>query len=82
MGGIAAAPLLNVPQVAIGALGKIQRLPRYQGVDGSVALEACSVMTVSWAADHRVLDGAAVARFSNTWRRLVESPADMIAVMS
>lgn len=30
---------------------------------------------VSWAADHRVVDGAALAGLSMEWQRLVENPA-------
>jgi 2-oxoisovalerate dehydrogenase E2 component (dihydrolipoyl transacylase) len=33
---------------------------------------------VSWAADHRVVDGAMMARFSNTWIGLLEKPATML----
>jgi 2-oxoisovalerate dehydrogenase E2 component (dihydrolipoyl transacylase) len=31
------------------------------------------VINVSFGADHRVLDGATVARFSNEWKSLVEN---------
>jgi 2-oxoisovalerate dehydrogenase E2 component (dihydrolipoyl transacylase) len=36
------------------------------------------VMTVSWAADHRVVDGATMARFSNVWKKYLESPLSML----
>ena len=35
-------------------------------------------MNISWAADHRVLDGATVARFSNKWKYYIEDPTKMI----
>lgn len=36
------------------------------------------IMNVSWSADHRVVDGAAVARFSNDWKAYVENPSLML----
>jgi 2-oxoisovalerate dehydrogenase E2 component (dihydrolipoyl transacylase) len=80
--------------VAIGAIGKISKLPRYAstlppaartaaaaGVGGGDPLVPAHVMTVSWAADHRVVDGASMARFSNTWKRYLEEPTAMLAVL-
>ena len=37
-----------------------------------------TVMQVSWSADHRVIDGAMMARFSNAWIGYVEHPATML----
>jgi 2-oxoisovalerate dehydrogenase E2 component (dihydrolipoyl transacylase) len=36
--------------------------------------EPTSIVQVSWSADHRVIDGATVARFSNLFKSLVENP--------
>jgi len=52
-----------------------QVLPRF-GEDGS--LRKAHIMQVSWSADHRVIDGATVARFSNLWKSYMETPASMI----
>ena len=52
-----------------------QVLPRF-GEDGS--LKKAHIMQVSWSADHRVIDGATVARFSNLWKSFLEVPASMI----
>lgn len=52
-----------------------QVLPRF-GEDGS--LRKAHIMQVSWSADHRVIDGATVARFSNLWKSFLEVPASMI----
>ncbi|CAG8730739.1 5616_t:CDS:10, partial [Dentiscutata erythropus] len=35
------------------------------------------IMPVSFCADHRVIDGATVSRFSETWKNLIENPALM-----
>ncbi|XP_052121484.1 lipoamide acyltransferase component of branched-chain alpha-keto acid dehydrogenase complex, mitochondrial isoform X1 [Frankliniella occidentalis] len=75
IGGTYMKPVLLIPEVAIGALGKIQRLPRY-GKSG--AIEESHIMCVSWAADHRVIDGATVARFSNMFKELIENPIELV----
>jgi len=66
------------PEVAIGAIGKIQKLPRF---DAKGAVVAANIMCVSWAADHRVLDGVTVAKFSNKWKEYVENPHSMLLDM-
>lgn len=80
IGGTYASPVIMPPQVAIGALGKMQRVPVF--VDGtSDAVTAGYVMNVSWSADHRVVDGATMARFSNLWKQYLEDPISMVADM-
>ena len=91
IGGTYAVPVLVVPQVAIGAFGRLQVVPRYVKPDGSLATSVdevedeellpkpTTVMNVSWSADHRVVDGATVAKFSNLWKSLLESPQAMLA---
>lgn len=72
-------PVIMVPQVAIGAIGKIQTLPRFAD-DGSVV--PARLMNVSWSGDHRVIDGATMARFSNQWKQYLETPVAMLSEMS
>merc|ERR1711863_174222 len=62
IGGTYAKPVIMPPQVAIGALGKIQKLPRFDAHDNVVKAH---IMVGSWSADHRVIEGAQMARFSN-----------------
>lgn len=75
MGGTYTGPVVNLPEVAIAGLGKTRPSPRY---DSSGNLVRKSVMQVSWSADHRIIDGATMARFSNTWIGYLESPAKML----
>ncbi|OWF38963.1 Dihydrolipoyllysine-residue transferase [Mizuhopecten yessoensis] len=74
IGGTYAKPVVLPPQVAIGALGKFQVLPRYDE-EGNV--KKTHIMNVSWSADHRVIEGATMARFSNVWKAYLENPATM-----
>ncbi|WP_110641983.1 2-oxo acid dehydrogenase subunit E2 [Salinicola sp. CPA57] len=76
LGGTYAMPIINAPEVAIVALGRVQRLPRF-ALDGSVVSRA--IMTVTWSGDHRVLDGGTMARFCNRWKDYLEAPETMLA---
>uniref|UniRef100_A0A0K0EJZ9 Dihydrolipoamide acetyltransferase component of pyruvate dehydrogenase complex n=1 Tax=Strongyloides stercoralis TaxID=6248 RepID=A0A0K0EJZ9_STRER len=78
IGGTYASPVIFVPQVAIGAIGKIEKLPRFDR-DGNVY--PASIVKVSWAADHRVVDGATMARFSNLMKSYLENPNFMLLEM-
>ncbi|XP_027166760.1 lipoamide acyltransferase component of branched-chain alpha-keto acid dehydrogenase complex, mitochondrial [Coffea eugenioides] len=71
IGGKFGSPLVNVPEVCIIALGRIQKVPQF-AEDGNVY--PMSVLTVNIGADHRVLDGATVARFCNEWKLYIEKP--------
>jgi 2-oxoisovalerate dehydrogenase E2 component (dihydrolipoyl transacylase) len=78
IGGTVATPIINKPEVAIVALGKIQRLPRFDDQGNVVAR---NIMTISWSGDHRVIDGGTIARFNNCWKGYLEQPATMLAAM-
>jgi 2-oxoisovalerate dehydrogenase E2 component (dihydrolipoyl transacylase) len=71
IGGTYASPVLVTSEVAICALGKTQTLPRYDQ-HGQVVPKM--IMPVSWSADHRVVDGATIARFANLWKQYIEHP--------
>ncbi|KAL1507986.1 hypothetical protein AB1Y20_007588 [Prymnesium parvum] len=75
LGGTYTGPVINLPEVAIAGLGKTRPSPRY---DASGNLVRRHVMQVSWSADHRIIDGATMARFSNAWIGYLESPAKML----
>ncbi|CAF0914280.1 unnamed protein product [Rotaria sordida] len=89
IGGTYAVPVLLLPEVAIGALGKIVRrvVPDEEDDESSSSSssddEYCScrvrsMMSVSWSADHRVIDGATMARFSNALKYLLENPLQLL----
>jgi len=75
LGATYTGPVINLPEVAIGGLGKTRPTPKYDA-DGN--LVKASIMNVSWSADHRVIDGASMARFSNTWIGYLENPSTML----
>ncbi len=76
IGGTIMSPVVLPPQVAIGAIGKIQRLPRFVD-ETSMEIAEYHIMNISWGGDHRVIDGATLGRFSNLWKSYIESPVMM-----
>ncbi|MGM0985905.1 MAG: dihydrolipoyllysine-residue acetyltransferase [Pseudomonadota bacterium] len=75
LGGTYAAPIINAPEVAIVAIGKTQWLPRFDAQDRVVKR---AIMTVTWAGDHRLIDGGTIARFCNAWKGYLEAPETML----
>lgn len=75
LGGMTATPVINKPEVAIVALGKTQKLPRFNDA-GEVFAQ--SIMMVNWSGDHRVIDGATMVRFNNLWMSYLQSPQKML----
>ncbi|RVU40849.1 dihydrolipoyllysine-residue acetyltransferase [Rheinheimera riviphila] len=78
IGGTVATPIINKPEVAIVALGKVQQLPRF---DEKGHVVARSMMQISWSGDHRVIDGGTIARFTNLWKKYLEEPSAMLVTM-
>ncbi|KAI8331278.1 2-oxoacid dehydrogenases acyltransferase-domain-containing protein [Choanephora cucurbitarum] len=72
IGGSYANPVIISSEMAIVALGRMQKLPRFDEQDNVVPRQ---IMPVSWSADHRIIDGATIARFGNHWKKLIENPA-------
>ncbi|WP_334020650.1 dihydrolipoyllysine-residue acetyltransferase [Alteromonas sp. S015] len=75
IGGITATPVINKPEAAIVALGKTQKLPRFDD-EGNV--RAQSIMAVNWSGDHRIIDGATMVRFNNLWMSYLTQPEKML----
>lgn len=53
-------------------MGRTKAVPRFNDKDEVVK---AYVMSVSWSADHRVIDGVTMASFSNVWKQYLEQPA-------
>jgi 2-oxoisovalerate dehydrogenase E2 component (dihydrolipoyl transacylase) len=75
LGGMTATPVINKPEVAIVALGKTQKLPRFND-NGEVIAQ--SIMMLNWSGDHRVIDGATMVRFNNLWMSYLQYPEKML----
>jgi len=65
--------IINPPQVAILAVGAVRAAPVVR--DGAVV--AGTVCTLTLAADHRVIDGAAGAAFLDTLAQRLSQPATL-----
>ena len=72
--GTVVKPLILPPQVAIVGIVLTQALPRFDVDD---ELRKRLLVNVSWAADHRIIDGATVGRFSNLVKQYLENPTYM-----
>ena len=78
IGGTYVSPIIaSQDEVAILGLGKARTVPAFDAKGENVVKK--TVMNFSWSADHRVVDGATMARMAETVRRFVEDPALMIA---
>ncbi|MGM0857260.1 MAG: 2-oxo acid dehydrogenase subunit E2 [Pseudomonadota bacterium] len=75
LGGTYAAPIINAPEAAIVAIGKTQWLPRF---DEQGDVQRRAIMTITWAGDHRFIDGGTIARFCNAWKAFLEAPETML----
>ncbi len=71
LGGIAATPVINYPEVAIVGVNRIA--PRPVVRDGQIAIR--NMMNLSSSFDHRIVDGWAAASFIQCIKRLLEIPA-------
>lgn len=75
IGGTVVSPVIVEGQVAILGVGKARIVPAFD-VDGVLVKRQECVL--SWSADHRVVDGATVARAAEVVRMLLEQPARML----
>jgi len=71
LGGIAATPVINRPEVAILCPNKVVERPIVR--DGQIVI--AKMMNMSISCDHRVVDGHDAASFVQAVKKLVETPA-------
>ena len=76
IGGTYVAPVLVQSEVAILGIGKARTVPAFDNQDRVMKKE---IMNFSWSADHRVVDGASMARMAERVRTFVEEPELMMA---
>ena len=77
IGGEAATPIINYPEVAILATMKIT--DRVRAENGRVTIKKTLPLCLSF--DHRVIDGAEAARFMNDLKKTIEDEASLAAAL-
>jgi 2-oxoisovalerate dehydrogenase E2 component (dihydrolipoyl transacylase) len=78
IGGTYVSPVIVDSQVAILGMGKMRTVPAF-AADGTVVPK--QICNFSWSADHRVVDGAAMARAAEVVRGFVEEPDSMLVYL-
>jgi 2-oxoisovalerate dehydrogenase E2 component (dihydrolipoyl transacylase) len=76
IGGTYVAPLLVPGEVAILGVGRSRIIPAF---DDRGAVVQKEVVNFSWSADHRIVDGATMARMAERVRGYVEDPGTIMA---
>ncbi len=74
IGGISSIPIVNYPEVAILAINKIMK--KVVLWEGEIVARDRVYLSLSF--DHRVLDGADVARFLNSIKKYIEEPESLM----
>jgi 2-oxoisovalerate dehydrogenase E2 component (dihydrolipoyl transacylase) len=75
IGGTYVSPVIVDKEVAILGMGKMRTIPAFDE-DGEVVKK--QICNFSWSADHRVIDGATMARAAEVVRGFVEDPDSMV----
>ncbi|KAK4659823.1 hypothetical protein QC762_0012650 [Podospora pseudocomata] len=75
IGGTYLSPVVVEKEVAILGIGRMRTVPAFGENDRVVKKEICNF---SWSADHRVVDGATMARAAEVVRGIVEGPDVMV----
>jgi 2-oxoisovalerate dehydrogenase E2 component (dihydrolipoyl transacylase) len=83
MGGQSFVPTIMRPQGAIVAIGKAKKRAHFvETNEKGHVFEPRDFIGFSFSCDHRVIDGATCARFSEDVRKLIENPQNMLLNMN
>ena len=74
VGGTYSTPIINPPEVAILLVGRSRTMPQY--IEGQ--FEPRLMMPLSLSYDHRIVDGAAAARFLNEVKGYLANPGRLL----
>ncbi|KAI1501759.1 2-oxoacid dehydrogenases acyltransferase-domain-containing protein [Biscogniauxia marginata] len=75
VGGTYVSPVIVEKEVAILGVGRMRTIPAFNEQDEVIKKQVCNF---SWCADHRVVDGATMARAAEVVRKIVEEPDVMV----
>jgi len=79
IGGTYLSPVVVEREVTILGVGRMRTVPAFSAVPGEEdRLVKRQVCNFSWSADHRVVDGATMARAAEVVRAIVEEPDVMV----
>jgi pyruvate dehydrogenase E2 component (dihydrolipoamide acetyltransferase) len=82
IGSTYATPIINLPEVAIIGMYKIQDKPLIKmGAGGKYEIDLAKVMNYTVTADHRLLDGAMIANFLKAMIARLENPGVLMLDM-
>jgi len=79
VGGLAVGPVIPPNTVCIGGFGKIQKVAAVVEQDAEDVLVVKHAMIVSFSADHRVIDGATIARCVTLFKQYLENPGLLLS---
>lgn len=75
IGGTYVSPVIVEREVAILGIGRMRTVPAFDDEDQLVKKQ---IANFSWSADHRVIDGATMARAAEVVRQIVQEPDMMV----
>jgi 2-oxoisovalerate dehydrogenase E2 component (dihydrolipoyl transacylase) len=76
LGGIAATPIINPPEVAVIGVNRMAERPMVRG--GAIVIR--KMMNLSSSFDHRIVDGFDAASFIKTVKDRLEAPAFLVTM--